>query len=181
MRKIDKPIVWILVIIIFVFICIFSFKRITKNTKENILNLMELHINNEHSENAIKNFANTIEVEKDQLMSVDSNTSLIPLNIIRIEKIDGGELLYINDYKLIIEKELVEKGYSTSIENNILTINSKDNSYKCIILQLSDNYIMPTEEEIEAFYETDEYKKWDNEEYDYKDKNSLDLHMEKYD
>lgn len=47
-------------------------------------------------------------------------------------------------------------------------------------MQLSDNYVMPTEEEIEKFYETEEYKAWDNENYDSNDKAAEQAYFDKY-
>lgn len=97
------------------------------------------------------------------------------------EKRVQEDVMYINDYEIEISNELVEKGYTTNIKNDILTITAKDNSYQCVIFQLSDNYVMPTEEEVDAFYETAEYKAWDAEEYDYEDEASSDLYWDKYD
>ena len=110
----------------------------------------------------------------------NDNGSLIKLDIKENKKIQGGELLYINDYKLLIKDELVKKGYSTSVDNNILTINANDNSYKCIMIQLSDLYIMPTETEKDAFLESEEYKNWDKECDNYTGE-EFDLHLEKLD
>lgn len=94
-------------------------------------------------------------------VSYDTNNetiSPIPLNVGEIKSVTGGELISINDYKILIPMELVQIGYDIINQNNVLQIKAKNNSYECIILQLSDNYNMPTEKEIDAFYQLPEYK-----------------------
>lgn len=156
--------VFVIIIIIFVgFICV----NIKNGFNKNNVNL-DNHLNN-------------VDTGKKIDTSSNNNINLVNLSIGNTKNITGGQLLDINDYKLLIPETLVKKGYTTNIKDNILTIKSKDDSYKCVMLQLSDNYIMPTEEEIEALYETEEYKKWDKEDYNYNNKTEKDLHWEKYD
>ncbi len=111
-------------------------------------------------------------------ISSDNVCSAIKLNIGNKEKITGGELLTINDYKILIPGELIQIGYDITTENNALKIKSNDNSYECVLVQLSDNYIMPTEEEISALYDTPEYKELEDEDYNFDDE-TFDLHIEK--
>lgn len=47
-------------------------------------------------------------------------------------------------------------------------------------MQLSDNYTMPSEEEINRFHETEEYKAWDNENYDVDNDEAVKAYMERY-
>ncbi|MCI9366120.1 MAG: hypothetical protein HFJ54_06215 [Clostridia bacterium] len=59
-------------------------------------------------------------------------------------------------------------------------IKANDNSYQCIMVQLSDDYVIPKEEEINAFYETEEYKSWDNEIYDTNNKEAEKAYFDRY-
>ena len=107
--------------------------------------------------------------------------SFIPLNIGEEENIMGGKLLHINDYELLIPKKLIDVGYSINIEDTKLVIKSNDEKYKCILIQLTNNYIEPTDEEQEKLYETSEYKAWYNEDYDIDDDASREKYYEKGD
>lgn len=148
------------------------------NRKIIVSNNIKNNINIENTQNNILNENTTPQEINNQ---ENNNYSLIPLNLGITEDVSGGEFIYVNDYKLTVNQELIDKGYNLDITDNVLTITSNDNTYKCIMIQISDNYVMPTEQEIDAFYQLDEYIEWDNEEYDYDDETAYDLHWEKYD
>ncbi len=166
----------ILIIVIILVLVIFTVKVLfpSKNTVEEYENVDYVSKENKTSidNNSNVNKANT------NTVSGDNSGSTIKLNIGNKEKITGGELLTINDYKINIPSELVQIGYNITTEDNSLRIKSEDNSYECVLVQLSDNYIMPTEEEIDALYETPEYKQLEDEDYNLDDE-SFDLHLEK--
>jgi len=122
------------------------------------------------------------EVQNNEIQQPNNETiTPIKLNIKGKENLEsGGEFLYINDYKISIPKELTQIGYEVVQRDDVLGIRAKDSSYQCILMQLSDNYVMPTEEEINRFYETEEYKAWDKEKYDYDDEAAEEAHYDKY-
>lgn len=104
---------------------------------------------------------------------IESSSELGPisLKIGKIRDIDGGQLMEVNDYEIVIPDELVKIGYMTDVKDNVLTIISKDNKYKFVMYQLTDNYKLPTESELEQFEKTEEAKKlekrYDDDEIDF--------------
>jgi len=144
----------------------------------------QINQNNEVSVNKILNIEDGYKLERPLVKLNIKETKRQPLTMMYsdgAEKKVEQDIIYINNYKLAVNNELVEKGYTMNIKNDILTITSKDNLYQFVMFQLSDNYVMPTEEEIDAFYETAEYKAWDAQDYDYEDEVATELYWDKYD
>ena len=110
---------------------------------------------------SIKAGKENVNIEYENVTS--EGVTLIPLKIGGVEKIENAELLKINDYEIVLSKRLNVDGYDMEVKNNKLTITSKDKKYKMTLFQLTDNYISPTDEEVDAYYETPEYKAWDEE------------------
>ena len=168
----------ILIVVIIIVLAIFTVKVLfpDKNTVEEYENID--YVSKENKTN-IDNNSNVNKANANKISS-DNSGSTIKLNIGNKEKITGGELLEINDYKINIPSELVQIGYNITTEDNSLRIKSEDDSYECVLVQLSDNYVMPTEEEINALYDSPEYKQLEDEDYNLDDE-SFDLHLEKED
>ena len=73
---------------------------------------------------------NTISEPENPIVSdppVDNNNTLSPikLNVKEKETIDGGELLNINDYKIVIPNELVQIGYELIQREDVIRNKSK--------------------------------------------------------
>ncbi|HPE15298.1 MAG TPA: hypothetical protein PLT65_05740 [Bacilli bacterium] len=143
----DKTILTVAIIIIIILSAVYLiYNSMNNGTKENNNNNTNNNSNNNNNNNNNSN---------------SSDVSLIPLKQGKTEKITNAELVYINDYKLSIPSELIAIGYTISIDNDVLTITAKDNSYKFVMLQLTDNYIQIKEEDSDSFFDTDEYEKWE--------------------
>lgn len=149
----------------------------TKEIKNNAKDTAD--INMEISDVIVSNLSN----KNNTILNEKANNIINPikLNLKNKERTSTGtEILYINDYNIFVPESLVDIGYDITEKENTLIFSTKDGSYKCVLLQLSDTYVMPTEEEINNFYETKEYKDWKEEDYDIDDEISTNLHYDNY-
>lgn len=171
-------------------ICINSKNGATENIANyDINNKIENKLNNNvfnetKSQNNINNQANVTEIATTHNSNEKSSNVIKPIKLNVTDKetmMGGGEILHINDYEIIVPDSFVKAGYEIVEDGDTLNIKVNDGSYECILIQLSDSYVMPTEEEIDGFYETEEYKMWDEADVDYDDEEALELHYDKYD
>lgn len=136
----------ILIIVIILALGIFAVKVLypNKNTSKENESMTSVSKENKSNINNNNNGSNNVNKPNTSTISSDKSSSTIKLNVGDKEEITGAELLTINDYQIIIPSELVQIGYDITTEDDALRIKSKDNSYECVLVQLSDNYIMPT-------------------------------------